>query len=328
MSREEQYALEHHVNTCILCSEAVDGVLDGKFAALETIGSLDNTFLKDHFNLLTPQIHLNSMAPAASTVTVRRTRRKTKMPPVFKTSNVAAAVLLAIAVMWYFDFSKEKTAADTNTHQPGTRKNKVVNPAAITTGPTKGVQAITPPESQEPTQLVLTEPERQKEAGRKDLLQPSLEQNLPGNKKPAGQLETVQESSPVRPTVSDILAEERKESKNAGATSTAVTASEDEEQAPPEAQASASDHYAAGNYAEALSIYRKEMNSPDRSSRQEATMMAAKCYLNLGQNTKAHSLLESLAEEGNGAQRRQAKRMLRDLNKDSAQNSFTEAADD
>ena len=78
MSREESYALEHHVNTCFFCSEALDGMLEHS-DALVTVDQLNTGFLKDHFSLTNPQIHLNSLAPAAAVPAVqKRIRSRSK----------------------------------------------------------------------------------------------------------------------------------------------------------------------------------------------------------------------------------------------------------
>jgi len=77
--------------------------------------------------------------------------------------------------------------------------------------------------------------------------------------------------------------------------------------------------FESGNYNDALDVYKNQMNSTDRQTRQQASMMAARCYLNMGQTSFASILLESLASNGSGAQKRQAKRLLKDLGKDSGE---------
>jgi hypothetical protein len=65
----------------------------------------------------------------------------------------------------------------------------------------------------------------------------------------------------------------------------------------------------------ALNQYKKEMSSPDTRTRRQATIMAARCYLNLGNKASAIQLLQGLANES-GPEKRAAKRMLKDLDKE------------
>ena len=54
------------------------------------------------------------------------------------------------------------------------------------------------------------------------------------------------------------------------------------------------------------------MNSGSKTNRQQAAIMAARCYIALGQKDKAERLLQSIVDEG-GPEKRSAKRMLRDI---------------
>ena len=71
--------------------------------------------------------------------------------------------------------------------------------------------------------------------------------------------------------------------------------------------------YEAGNYGAAASSYREQMNVEDKRTSQQATLMAARSYLKLGHKVKAKQLLQTLVNEGSGSQKRQAKRLLKDL---------------
>src|SRR5690606_5602807 len=102
MSREEQYAVEHHITTCFFCSEALEG-MNRKDEALVAVDELNTNFLKDHFSLINPQIHLNSIAPTVQAQPIQRQRKKTTMQPLLRPSALAAAALLGFAVLWYLD---------------------------------------------------------------------------------------------------------------------------------------------------------------------------------------------------------------------------------
>lgn len=75
----------------------------------------------------------------------------------------------------------------------------------------------------------------------------------------------------------------------------------------------ADDLFYDGKYSKALSVYKKQMNNTDAKKSQQAQLMAARCHLNLGQKNSAIKLLEELAERGSGSPKRQAKRLLKDL---------------
>ncbi|RYE06825.1 MAG: tetratricopeptide repeat protein, partial [Sphingobacteriales bacterium] len=74
--------------------------------------------------------------------------------------------------------------------------------------------------------------------------------------------------------------------------------------------------YNERKYNQALNAYKKELNSGDKSRRQKAGLMAARCYLALGQKTEAKGLLNDLVQNGSGGAKREAKRMLSDMGED------------
>jgi hypothetical protein len=74
MALEECHAVEHHINGCPLCSTAMDAVLNNR-DSLHTIETLNTVFLKEHFHLITPEIHLNSLT-AASSANKKTTKQK------------------------------------------------------------------------------------------------------------------------------------------------------------------------------------------------------------------------------------------------------------
>jgi hypothetical protein len=68
----------------------------------------------------------------------------------------------------------------------------------------------------------------------------------------------------------------------------------------------------------ALSTFEKQMASPDTKERHEAAMMAARSYEKMGKPEEAIKILTTVASE-NGPQKRAAKRMLRKLKNESAE---------
>jgi len=79
--------------------------------------------------------------------------------------------------------------------------------------------------------------------------------------------------------------------------------------------ANGDDLYDKGDYKAALAAYNRDMSSDNKGRRHYATLGAARCYLNMGQKTKAKQLLQGLIDEG-GAQSRAAKKMLRKIDGD------------
>lgn len=115
MTNEEAHAVEVHLSSCPMCNDAVDGMFaveEGN--ALTVMSELNTDFLKDHFGLSNPQIHLNSLAPAADAAHAHsyHTRRKKKrVVPLWRNVSIAAALLLFIGIGWYMKYGN--TALDT-----------------------------------------------------------------------------------------------------------------------------------------------------------------------------------------------------------------------
>ena len=93
MNREEVHVIEHHLIGCPLCNTAVDAVLGNK-QALPALESLNTVFLKEHFHLLTPEIHFNSLAPAQA---MSQKKTKKKVHPLWYFGAAAAGA----AALWY-----------------------------------------------------------------------------------------------------------------------------------------------------------------------------------------------------------------------------------
>jgi len=100
MSVEECHAMEHHINGCPFCNDALDGMLlQSPDETLAIATGLNGNFIKAHFSLQSPQIHLNSMAPAMSH------KGKHKMKPFWLKTSIAA-VLIVGAVLLYLQAGK------------------------------------------------------------------------------------------------------------------------------------------------------------------------------------------------------------------------------
>lgn len=114
MLPEEVHAAELHISSCPLCSMAMEGFEEHSEDALAAIASLNSGFLKDHFDNIAPQIHLNSMAPAASLTQGARSSSPGSNTWI-RPASIAAGLLLVCFGAWYLA-SRERTIQET-THE-------------------------------------------------------------------------------------------------------------------------------------------------------------------------------------------------------------------
>ncbi|HRO43856.1 MAG TPA: tetratricopeptide repeat protein [Flavipsychrobacter sp.] len=315
MSREEQYAIEHHVNTCFFCSEAIEG-LAKKENVLVAIDDLNTNFLKDHLSLINPQIHLNSIAPTVQAQPIQRSS-KDKVQPFLKPATIAAALILGVAVLWYLDFGKNE-AANHHTLAQQTTTTQAVNVVA------------TPQENTMNANETLSQPNDKTVA--QNTTQTSTNNNNDFPQKPSALLATNTQTEKPKPAADTHtkaeLAENKKAPKTVAAPATTsaernsllaasdMAAKDERKETDNEHATSPDELFEKGNYAAALSVYKKEMNTGGNRAEQDAALQAARCHINLGQKEKAIKLLEAIAENGSGASKRQAKRLLKDLGKE------------
>lgn len=93
MTDEECHALEHHLNNCLICSDAVDGaMMHEKEETLAITANFNSEFIKAHFSLQDPQVHLNSIAPTLK-------KKGSKKPFWFKTSATVLIIAGAVAIL-------------------------------------------------------------------------------------------------------------------------------------------------------------------------------------------------------------------------------------
>ena len=107
MQREEMHAAEIHLSSCPLCSMAMEGFEAHSDEALAAIASLNSGFLKEHFDNIAPQIHLNSMAPAATLTASNAARKSGHVQPSWRTASIAAGILLLFGALWYVEFGQD-----------------------------------------------------------------------------------------------------------------------------------------------------------------------------------------------------------------------------
>jgi len=354
MSQEEQYAVEHHVTTCFFCSEALDGMMQQKGEALVTVDELNTNFLKDHFSLTNPQIHLNSLAPSVQAQPIQRVAKKRTGIPLLKPSSIAAALILGFGVLWYLEHDKNdirptgriaqvSPASSGATASPDASKSAMAAPDETGTA-TRPVAANAaqnesanmpgnqPDQPQRPQALVATNPEtgkNQADASKELKTEAATPSGKDTESNPLAKTEAAEET--VKPatksTAAMTFAAPVNDNAASGARSNANTYVIENSKIPASKKVSseastvetADDLYASGNYRAALNVYRKQMNAAGAKDEQHAALQAAHCYINLGQKESAIKLLQSLAENGSGSAKRQAKRLLKEMDKEKAE---------
>jgi FimV-like protein len=313
MSREECLAAEHHINSCGFCSAALDGLTP------QILKNMDNGFLKEHLSLIRPQVHLSSIAPTASGNLVQRRPKKNAKAPLVKTSSVTAALLLGFGVLWYLQYGSKleprsnnnvvqksvpvtavSTGAKLSEHTPA--EVSVAQPAEKVVVTEASFHPATQPEQQRPHPLITTKPSEEQATASKTE-KPEANSAIETEKNAIENNSDIPAAIP-KPAALPVKEEHRVAPPKAS--------SKNEEQSPQEL-------YESGKYGAALNIYKKQMSSNGSRSEQEAALQAANCYLKLGQKDNAVKLMQSLVETGNGSPRRQAKRLLKDLEKSEAE---------
>ena len=397
MASEECHALEHHLNDCPLCSAAVDGMLVDQEKALETVAGLNTDFLREHFGITTPEVHLNSMSPAAAVapqvteapkIKVKIPRVKANIQPFWRNVSVAAAILVAVVLVWYMRSGQgdtknaviaQKLDNDATVPPPQNENVKVDKPvaenavaaneppavasapaetevkpaqenaagvaAAKASGPAqppKPADKIADAQKAKPdakvTTLAATAPaaadkktlqEKTKAAAdlKKNDTKTAVAKTVPANK-----VTQKEEHQAVAQTVTA----ERKESASRASSAEAAphnysnatpTPAHDEKPAAASSGAAGSssveqlptDKLDKGKYFfdkqkwnEALKEYKVEINNSSKARRHTASVMAAKCYIQMGNTKEAERLLKIVVDEG-GSEKRPAKKLLESI---------------
>jgi len=338
MSREEQHAVEHHATTCFFCSDALEGMME-KVDALSVVDSLSSNFLKEHFSLINPQIHLNSIAPSVASQTMQRSfRSKDKVQTFLKPTSIAAAVILGFGILWYLDFGKNRTARSEQAHQSSAitesaksttasatetsvsatqEENLQTTPIAGSTAANNDSQPLSNNNDFKQKQAIIgTNPETEKPTNTSDshLKKPDPIEKKNAGMKAAGLTGNSSEKTGASAAHAGAL-------NSAGNSASVKTKSSEagSKEADSETATSPDALYKSGDYRKALAGYRKEMNESGSRAEQQAALQAARCHINLGQKENATKLLQSIAENGSGSSKRQARRLLKDLGKEGSE---------
>lgn len=340
MLTEEQHAAEVHLASCPLCRMAMEGFEEHTDEALAAIASLNSGFLKEHYAAVTPQIHLNSVAPA-----MRAPRQKKVVAiPLWKTAAMAAGIVLAIGVFWYLNEHKSTPTASAVLADNRTTSESAAPVSAATPQSFKAGDA----------EMMKAAPEADEAAAASSAVRKETEQTIP----PLARTLPVRESnipvkqSPARPSAIGNTAPANTTNVSTGGgrtsgTETVVDKAADNNStataesavavpaAPVRARASAAppvsikkeafkdgrsaeeradELYDNGKYKAAAKEYKNAQQDEEASRRQRARagIQAARAYVAAGQKGKAISVLNAIIAEG-GPQKRAAKKLLRQL---------------
>ena len=353
MTNEEAHAVEVHLNSCPLCSDAVEGLFEQQEGGLAIMHELNTDFLKDHFGLSNPQVHLNSMA---ATQSVRKHVPREKKPAKttvlsWRSTSLAAGLLLLAGLIWFYrvdhrapepiakvtdNLSKQSPEIARKPGEPKAEKRSVVQ--AITQSAPENITASLD-KSAEATPATLaavadTEPgvvqkEEVMVAKAPPVAEgPKLAKTEAADKLPASTPAVATAStSSYQPSFGNSYSNSKTEAYQiSGARSSKMAYTVDGVRTQdkksniakatttePDKLDAADQLYLRKNYGDALNLYAKEMHAADADRKQAAMLGAARCYLALGNNAQAKKLLQNLVDSSNGSVRRHARRLLREI---------------
>ncbi|MCB0698367.1 MAG: hypothetical protein KDC11_00905 [Chitinophagaceae bacterium] len=335
MVHEEARAVEAHLQSCPFCSDALEGVEEQKNnGSLETIERIDSTFLQKHFGLTNPEIHLNSMASQAQAESIGdKVEKIAGRPTLWRNIAIAASVLIVVGVFWFmrdsiFNISggNEKIAQNTEVEQtpppPPVEEEAVAttteDTASMATGMVADAQGVGAEDvstrADMPTPTETVEPAVAKKEDKVNALMATAAEDA--SKK-------IKKDEPIATTVAaaktadmKMPAEDDKYKSRVGNSYTPENAAEKKtEEVAAAAPAAAKEApkktaetvnsgisdadklYNSGEYRQALKLYQEEMFNTKSSNRDQATMMAAKCHLKVGEKVQARTLLNSLIRD-------------------------------
>jgi hypothetical protein len=346
MTNEEAYAVEVHLNSCPLCSDAVDGMFAQQESNLVTTNDINGDFLKDHFGNINPQIHLNSITSTHSKQ-IDLQKKKEKVHHLWRTASVAAGLLLLAGTLWYYRFLQVETGMQQIAQElplpPQTElkaaeqqqpiaMNRVVTEDALMAKPVNEPQPVQRAETGKDDMAeaviakqpaVPVDPKKQKEAPEDAVVDGYKAPLIKEDERKVLSKEEI-EKKPARITQSIAAAPATSGQTSFGnsynADITNVTEKSAEKKAVRESVQAidkieqANKLYQTRQYNDALNIYLKEINGPasDNNRKNEARLGAARCYIATGNKEKAKALLMIVFADG-GKRKREAKRLLKEI---------------
>ncbi|MBS1645249.1 MAG: hypothetical protein JST36_09450 [Bacteroidetes bacterium] len=293
----ESHAVEMHLNVCPLCRIAIEGFEEFSLSDTKPIEELSANFLKEHFDRISPQIHLNTLAPS---VVLKPTGASKSISAHFwRSLAIASSVLLAFGVLWYFEFkepqqSQERQIAEVVKQKIPTENNNVASSLAPTeTLPNQVLQksAILDAAQEHNDEAKIIALERTNPSANAAI--PSQdhdtsEEKLGGSDKQQYTKELALDEAYEENTSTQVVTDKTTSESRA----TVAKKSNPAPTTNANDLAEADKLFYSGKYKEALLHYQQRMQSPNAQVQGFATIRAAHCYVQLGERAKAKTLLE------------------------------------
>lgn len=323
MGREECHAVELHLNSCPLCSVAIEGLSEHPEETVATLTGINTNFLQEHISKSLPQVHLNSIAHAAAPAASLQPAKNKKhgVQPLWRNASIAAALLVCCGLVWFWESGKKRN--DLLAHKAG-----LSSAAAAVNEPETSATSEVPEEkkprepkkgSSKPPLLIATarthnasETEKTQAVNKKEDTDEAERADAVVAAENARSLKEEQ----AQPTVAKGMMSAAKEHSVTDAKPApqkmAAMAAAPKERIGVDALEVADAAYEKKYYNAALDQYKEAMKNPDAGRRYKATLGAARCYMALGQKKAAKELLEKILSDKH-ADKEPAQSMLKDL---------------
>lgn len=341
MVHEEAHAVESHLHSCPFCTDAVEGLTEGKTqGAINNLDKLDSSFIAKHFGVEAKEIKKAAAPPVIKTASYTAPQQKDERKSVnipWKPMAAAAGLIGIACIAWFmrdniFPHAEEQLAQQTVVEEIPVQQEQTYS-AAIDTTPamqdTSAMIAMAEP-VQQPVLVPATEDARDAKAlaARKE-----AEKKLPladAAKKPEAN-KTVAATSQGSIAVTDKNAAAPANNAPASRMGNSFTGPEvpkydEAEVAETKTEVvakrkvniskrastgldRADEFYNSGKYRKALKIYQDEMYDSKSNKKDAATLMAAQCHIGMGQEAQAKTLLNTLVNK-NSIKKQQAQQLL------------------
>lgn len=345
MVHEEAHAVEVHLLSCPLCSDAVEAMTEHKTrGAVATMEKLDAGFIAKHFGVTTQEITATKNTPpvlkAGSYTTAPEKEQPKTVRKLWKPMALAASLLAVVAVLWFmrdniFPQDSGQLAQVTTpvqeaepviAYKPATDTNAtpVTDTAAVATevDVMEDMQTAIPDAAADKAKA-LKEAALLKDAGKKPADEKLAATTALTAKKTKEEIKPLPMAA--RQSSADALPRMGNSYTGPEAPAATPTTTADKAAAKEEVEAvkkntepartgleKADDLFNKGKYRRALKMYQDEMGDTRSNRRDAATYMAARCHIELGEKMQARTLLNSLVNE-NSVKKGQAQQMLNQI---------------
>lgn len=347
MVHEEAHAVESHLLSCPFCTDAVEGLMEGKVqGAINNIDKLDSSFIAKHFGVEAKEIKSAAPPPVikAGSYSTQPEKTEKKTISIHWKPMAAAAGLIAVAcIAWFmrdniFPHAEDQLAQQTTIEETPPQQELTYS-ATTDTQPivqdTTSMIAVTEP-AEQPVMPASTPAAEDAKDAKSLLARKEAEKKLPPATDAAKKAEaskTIAATSQGSMVVTDSKPAAAPTNNNAPATRMGNSFTGPEVPKYDEAEVAetktevvakrkvniskrastgldrADEFYNSGKYRKALKIYQDEMYDSKSNKKDAATLMAAQCHIGMGQEAQAKTLLNTLVNK-NSIKKQQAQQLL------------------